>query len=91
MTRELIMATAISAVWLATCFVVSGVLYITAGRLIDPSGLMQFENAMGVLQYSDGISIPRLSLVVFGSCMFLACLPINYYWLRRLKRGDDDV
>ena len=90
MTRELLFASIISAVWLAVCFVFFGVLYIGIGRLIDPSGLMQFENAWGVLQYGNGVSIPRLSLFVFGTAMFLACVPLNYYWLRRCRRAGEE-
>ena len=83
MTRELIFASVVSAIWLATCLVCTAVLYVSLGRLLDPSGLMQFEHAWGTLHYSHGVSISRLSLFVIGTGMFLACLPINYYWMRR--------
>ena len=90
MTKELIFSSIVSAAWLAICFLLFGVLYIGIGFLIDPTGLMQFEDAWGMVRYGDNISISRVSLYFFGVSMFFAGIPINYYWLKRLNRERRD-
>ncbi len=89
MAKKLLFASAVNAAWLAICFLVFGVLYIGIGFWIDPTGLMQFENAWGTLHYGSCISIPRILIFGFGASMFFACVPVNYYWLKRLTREKE--
>ncbi len=81
--KQLVVISIVSAMWLALCFVALGFIYIGIGYLFDPSGLMQFEDRWGHYHLAGRMSIPKLSVFVYGIAMFIASLPINYYWIRR--------
>ncbi len=89
MMRELILATFVSAVWLTLVFLFFGALHGLVAAPVGPIQLMEWEEALGRLYLRNGVSIARISLWIYGAAMFAAVLPVNYYWMRRLRRASD--
>lgn len=89
MLRELILATALSAVWLTLSFLFFGVVHGVIGSLVGPIELMVWEDSLGRIDLWNGVSIARISLWIYGLAVFVAVLPVNYYWMRRLRSTSD--
>ena len=89
MNRELCLATIICAVWLSMCFLAFGGLYAFLGHAIGLQRMAEFESALGVIYLPGKVtSIGRVSLIFFGVAMIVGSFPINFYWLKRLRREN---
>lgn len=85
MKRELLLATTLSAVWISMSFLLFGGLYTSLPKLIGWGRFNRFENSLGQIDVFGDAEMAWVSLLVFGAVMFVTCVPINYYWLRRLE------
>ncbi len=90
MKRELLVASFTSTAWILISFVFFAICYHLIGEFIGHFKLMEFERLLGEIEYVDGLTIPRLALVELGCFMFIANIPINYYWMRRLKQQSEE-
>ncbi len=88
MARELVLSTLVSVVWLTMCFMCFGALYALLGDALGLQRMVELEHALGRIQL-PGTSIGRVSLLFFGCAMVVGSLPINLYWLKRLRRDAD--
>ncbi|MBT8399750.1 MAG: hypothetical protein KJO98_04680 [Rhodothermia bacterium] len=88
MTRELVLSTVLSVVWLSMCFMGFGALYALLGDVLGLQRMMEIEHALGRIKL-PGTSISRVSLLFFSTAMVVGSLPINLYWLKRLRKDRD--
>ncbi len=88
MTRELVLSTVLSVVWLSMCFMCFGALYALLGEALGLQRLLEIEQVLGRIKL-PGTSISRVSLLFFSVAMVVGSLPINLYWLKRLHRARD--
>ncbi|MDX1739792.1 MAG: hypothetical protein R3178_00800 [Rhodothermales bacterium] len=89
MLRELILATVVSSIWLTLNFLFFGALHGFVGSLVGPLELMAWEESLGRIYLWNGVSIARISLWLYGLVVFAGVLPVNYYWMRRLRRPSE--
>lgn len=90
MRNELLLSSTVAAGWLALCFLAFGALYSLSAMALGPETFFAFERSLGSIDVGHGISIERMSLIVCGVSMVVACIPVNYYWLRRETRARED-
>ena len=87
MTRELILATFVSTIWLTLSFLFFGMIHGLMGSIVGPIQLAAWEETLGRIYLWNGVSIARISLWWYGASVFVAVLPVNYYWMRRLQKS----
>ncbi len=85
MLRELILATVVSSIWLTLNFLFFGAVHGFVGALVGPLELMVWEESLGRIHLWNGVSIARISLWLYGLVVFVGVLPVNVYWMRRLR------
>jgi hypothetical protein len=83
MHRELVLSSFVAAGWLSLCFLVFGTLFSLSAVLLGPGAFFSFLDSLGTIHLGPSIQIERVSLLMYGACMVLACIPVNYYWLKR--------